>query len=153
MTCIAYRDGIMAADTLEVFADAGKTFCAKLYRVPSGKNRGDILGLSGGSFIGNILRKWYLDPARNPLPDLAAYKDEDDEDGARALVYKKDKTLWLMNATGSLIPRHDNYYSIGAGAPYAMGAMAAGKSAAQAVRIACRFEPYCGRPVQTMRQL
>lgn len=152
MTCIAFKDGIMAADTLEVI-DGGKTRATKLVRVLRGKNRGDILGIAGGSFIGSKLLLWYSDPAHNPLPDLRDYKDEDDEDGARALIYKRDGSLWLMNAAGATIPRKDAFFAIGCGAPYAIGAMAAGLSASRAVRIACRFDPYCALPVQTMRHV
>ncbi len=38
----------------------------------------------------------------------------------------------------------DDFYAIGSGAKVALGAMACGKSAIEAVRIAARFDPYTG---------
>lgn len=151
MTVIAYRDGVLAADTLEVFDDAGKTYCSKLHRITTGKHRGDIIGVSGGSFIGGLLTAWYTDPQHHDKPDMADFQDTDDADGCRALVVKRDGSVWLTNATGVLLPRHDRFFAIGHGAPFAMGAMAAGRSAREACRIACRFSEYCGLPIQTMK--
>lgn len=41
-------------------------------------------------------------------------------------------------------------YSIGSGCDFAMGAMLAGKSAAEAVRIAAKLDIYTGGPVRTL---
>jgi len=38
----------------------------------------------------------------------------------------------------------DDFYAIGSGAKVALGAMACGKSAIEAVRIAARYDPYTG---------
>lgn len=38
----------------------------------------------------------------------------------------------------------DDFYAVGSGAKVALGAMACGKSAVEAVRIAARFDPYTG---------
>src|SRR5574340_746039 len=73
MTVIAYRDGVLAADTLEVFDDAGKTYCSKLRRITTGKHKGDIIGVAGGSFIGGLLTAWYTVPSHGGkmgLPEL-----------------------------------------------------------------------------------
>ncbi|MGH6820872.1 MAG: hypothetical protein ACREDU_08445 [Methylocella sp.] len=48
-------------------------------------------------------------------------------------------------------PVLEPFYAIGSGAHFAIAAMACGKTAIEAVRLAERFDPYTGGPVEFMR--
>lgn len=48
-------------------------------------------------------------------------------------------------------PVLEPFYAVGSGAHYALTAMACGKNAVQAVRVAIRFDPESGGRVQTMK--
>jgi hypothetical protein len=64
-----------------------------------------------------------------------------DEEGR---VFLFDSSPW---ASG---PIDCEFYAIGSGADFAMGAMAMGASAEEAVRIACQLDPHCGLPVTVL---
>lgn len=49
------------------------------------------------------------------------------------------------------VPCLEPFYAIGSGAHFALAAMACGKNAIEAVRIAARFDPYTGGRVEFMR--
>lgn len=52
--------------------------------------------------------------------------------------------------TGELLEVSERFIAVGGGSPYAMGAMAAGKTAAEAVNIACRLDAFCQLPVKSI---
>jgi hypothetical protein len=47
-------------------------------------------------------------------------------------------------------PIKSEYYAIGSGAGYAMGAFAMGATAEEAVKAACLFDNHCAEPVMTL---
>jgi hypothetical protein len=55
--------------------------------------------------------------------------------------FRDDVGIWEINAP---------FAAIGTGRPFVLGAMAAGKSAAEAVRIACKFDLNSRPPVHTL---
>lgn len=52
--------------------------------------------------------------------------------------------IYLYEANGARYPIKDQFYAVGSGAPYALGAMAMGASPEEAVAIAARFDPNTG---------
>lgn len=150
MTCIAYKDGVIAADTQETFGTRKIKTAGKVFRVPSGPNKGHWLCMSGASFVGQKLVEWYSDPKNKELPIVAADPD-DDEAITEFLVITPDRKIYLLNETGAKVPFQMPFYAIGSGGDYAMGAMRRGASAAEAVRIACEFDSYCSLPLHVHR--
>jgi 20S proteasome alpha/beta subunit len=67
-----------------------------------------------------------------------------------ALVVTADGKVWSMNCSGTLALVYGPYFAEGSGAKYAMGAMAAGATAAEAVAIAIRYDAYSGGEIQTL---
>lgn len=146
MTTIAYRDGIMAADSrVTTESEAGGHIvhhCVKLYR-----KSGAILGLQGESSPGMFFLAWY---GSNKPPPTALQEGEAD---FCALVLTKkglfEYDKWC-NAEPVLMPKHRAYHAIGSGAKAAFGAFAEGASARRAVAVACMFDPYTAPPVVWM---
>lgn len=66
----------------------------------------------------------------------------------RALLVKPDGTLWLADC--SLVfsgPITAEFYAIGSGADFALGAMAIGADAERAVEAAISLDPHSGGPI------
>lgn len=66
------------------------------------------------------------------------------------LVCSNGKAYWLTIPYLRPVEIREPFYAIGSGAAYAVGAMAAGKSAGEAVAIASRFDPATGNGVDTV---
>lgn len=149
MTTIAYRKGILAADSQVTFggdaSGAIKGTCQKLFRktIKSGrKTRTVILATAGESSPGMVFVDWY--GTGGARPDLL--KDTDftclvlEPDG----LYEVDS---LCRPERILAP----FYAIGSGAKAALAAMHCGKSAREAVAIAAKLDPYTGGRIVSMR--
>ena len=145
MTTIAFRDGIMAADSQET--DGGmKTKCRKLFRVEDACGNEVIIGTAGGSFTGMLFVDNYSSVEDRPAVLDNITEDEnfhnliwDGED-----LYEVD---WLWHPIK--VPRVP-FFAIGSGAAAAMGAMHAGASAKEAIQIAKKIDNYTGGTVKTM---
>lgn len=57
--------------------------------------------------------------------------------------------IYLYGPDGTRYAIKDDFYAIGSGGPYAMGAMAMGATPAEAVAIAARFDPGTGGAIET----
>lgn len=151
MTTIAFRGGVMAADScvsIETEAGGARKFkCEKLFRKTIGKGRAKrqvIMGLSGESSPGLLYLDWYgsdKDPPTQLIDGQADFS---------ALILTVDG---LFEADAYCRPERiiEPFYAIGSGAKAALGAMHAGASARRAVEIACRIDPFSSPPIVTMR--
>lgn len=144
MTCIAYRDGIIAAERrvyLDTESGGTRYFdsCVKLYRVLD-----TIVGLAGESSAGLDFLKWYSNQR---------YGDDPPKIGnAHVIVLKRDG-LYEVEGHGHLVKINEPFYAIGSGAKAALGAMHMGARPVEAVEIACKIDPYCGGKIDVMRLL
>lgn len=137
MTCIAIKDGIVAADSR--VSGAYSSAMVKLYKQP-----GAIIGFAGEICEALVFVDWYRD-RRNRAPDTAH------ETGWCALVLSEKDGIEYWDKSLRPAKMLELQAAIGSGAPFAIGAMDAGKSAAEAVKIACKRDPACGFPVMTAR--
>jgi ATP-dependent protease HslVU (ClpYQ) peptidase subunit len=144
MTTIVYRDGEMACDsqsTTTSEAGGSRAFkCVKMYR----KGR-SIVGLAGETFAGLVFLDW-LDSGQDP-PDRLIDGDAD----FTALVLRPGKRLYEYDRWCRAERINQRFYAVGSGAKAALGALHMGASARQAVRIACKIDPYSRGPVISMR--
>lgn len=144
MTTIAYRDGIIAADSrVTVHTEAGgarKHLCTKLYRkrITEGRKTFDVvIGTAGESFSALVFLDWY--GSGKPMPD--ALRDLGGD--FTCLILRPDG---LYEADVYCRPEKiiEDFYAIGSGSKEAMTAMRCGKSAVEAVRLAAMSDPYTG---------
>lgn len=150
MTTVVFRDGIMAADTRGTHADAGITKCTKLFRktfkaTPRAKPREHLLGICGDVYAAMVFVNWY--GSGRPRTDIFDNFHESEEFGILIWTGKK---LYEANRLCTLIEVEDKFHAVGSGAMAALGAMACGKSAIEAARIACRYDNNSGLPVVSM---
>ncbi|MCX7177968.1 MAG: hypothetical protein NTX56_04090 [Proteobacteria bacterium] len=156
MTVIAYRAGIMAGDSC--WSDGGRdgdygglitNSQNKLMRLPSGAVYGGAGATDDRSLI-QLLAK--VKTARS-LPPSTIVADEQFAE-LQCLLALPDGTLWLINGGpegNGVEPVSTEFSAVGTGAPIAIGAMARGATAEQAVRIACRWNVFCRPPIHKIK--
>lgn len=140
MTTIAFKDGVMASDSQESEDDfKWPCWSQKLYRV-----RNLVVGGCGDSSVILHFLAW-LDNGKQP--EAAPQLRKGQEFGA--LVWD-GKDLALVDEGFIAIPVDCPCFAIGSGRDFAMGAMMAGASAEDAVRIAMQLDRNSGGDVQIM---
>tara|TARA_S200002703_G_scaffold66963_1_gene58119 strand:- start:24 stop:479 length:456 start_codon:yes stop_codon:yes gene_type:complete len=147
MTTIAYRDGIVAADSQETFGDGRIGFCKKLYKV-----KDTVIATAGDSYTGLMFVDWFERGARmEDAPDLSMVTADEDFE---CLVLEDTETIYTINRFFQkyYIEMPDNYYAIGWGANYALVAMDVGDlTAKEAVKVAAKYDAYTGGKITTMK--
>jgi hypothetical protein len=149
VTVIAYKNGIMAADTMEIGVN-GETPSWGLKGLSSRKiikQSGHLVGVAGKACPSvQDIKKWFFDPE---------FLGEDVRPRLKYLHFlllnvTPDRRIVLWDHLGtSYAVSSDRHYAIGAGQEFAMGAMDAGASAARAVQIAINRCPQCDGRVTT----
>lgn len=123
MTTIAVSvvEGIMCSDSL--WHDGVKTgSMRKVIRTPEG-----LIGFAGtySEWV-----RWYEAYQVDPNPSITT-EDLD-------IVMLTASGIFTWNPTDKWFPIAEKFYAIGSGSDFAIGAMEAGATAAQAIQIACR---------------
>lgn len=140
---------VIAWDGKSVAADKQATNATLRFTTTKLRQLGDgtVLGWTGEQSCGEALAAWYADGAiREKWPAFQAEKD-----GWCRLI--------VISATGVLVyeqqpfpvPVEDPFMAWGAGRDFAMGALACGASASDAVKVASRFDTSCGMGVDEVR--
>lgn len=144
MTTAAWNaaEGVLAVDT-QVTSGNRKFRAHKVGRLPCG-------GLIAGS--GNLahmlkVQRW----AQAGLGEDEKPEFGESDGEFECLIVKGDGTVWLLDDEMEPMPITDDFVAIGSGGPYAVAAMACGKSAADAVRVAARFDAATSEPVEEYR--
>lgn len=154
MTTIAYRAGIIAADSRETWSsEAGGSSvanCEKLFRKRVGRNgtkRDVVIGTAGHSYLGMVFVDWFDGTNGRLPPEILrdAHLDEDFD----VMVLDRGK-IYTANHLCRLIEVIDPFIAIGSGRKAALAAMHCGRGAREAVAIACRIDPYSAPPIKTM---
>ncbi len=70
------------------------------------------------------------------------------KDHAEFVVLTKDKKMFTFYNPVNWIEIKDKYYTIGSGAPYAAGALAAGSNVSDAIKIASKHDSHTGSKVK-----
>lgn len=138
MTTIAVNKDEMAGDSL--VDDGGiRAKTTKIFRV-----KNDLVGLAGSLGEGLEWIEWYGSDTDDDPPTLA---------NTNIIILKKGGQIYTIDPTGFPIKASEKFYAIGSGAPAAMGAMYAGKTPTEAVKIACKVCISTGLPVKTLKRI
>ncbi len=139
MTTIAARAGVLVADTQMTYADS-PTSVPKLKLFIAGDY---AVGVCGSCDKIPTIRQWFEQLYCTPesMPER---------------LWEDSYDILAMNADGGIFTLfgdtlHElpvNYFALGSGRLVAMGAMAAGSNAVEAVKIACKYDVYTGGPVE-----
>lgn len=143
MTTIAYRAGVLAADTAATRGTVVVIGVVKIAHAPSDDRLAGAVGDAG--YNGAFLR-WFLAGAEGEPPE--AKKDGDGYD--TGLIFMPDGEVRLYEPSGWFSMR-PAYYAIGSGKEMALGAMFHGASAEDAVKAAMAHDPYTRGPMTVLR--
>jgi 20S proteasome alpha/beta subunit len=140
MTTIAYRDGVMAADTKVI--QANSTLAADVIKIVRRPSDGALCGGSGSIAWVQAFHRWFLEhesfePHEQPVDPPRI------QEGDRAIIARKGKPVEVFESCGSYDYDPD-YVAIGSGMEFALGAMHHGATAGEAVGAAIRHDPGSG---------
>lgn len=144
MTVIAYDGNTLAADKLGSSSGLRNTI-TKISRI------GDLLvGGSGEiALIGNMLE--WIRSGRDPAQFPASQRDKDD--WQPVLVIEADGTPSLYDRSPHPIRYEQRCCALGSGRDYAMAAMYLGKTAPEAVLIACALDTGYGNGMDKLERV
>lgn len=140
MTTIAYRSGVLVADSQVSSAD--RIFrTVKILELPDGS----LFGGAGG--LADILkvRAWASKSYRGDPPELS------DKASFECLHVKVDGSLWMIDDDLTPMNFIGDYIALGTGSAYALAAMYLGKSPQEAVAVAAEFDPATSLPIHELR--
>lgn len=139
MSTIAWDGKMLAADCQMTSGGIAFT-CHKIRKLASG----DAVGVVGSYAQGLALMNWYeagADPTTYPK------FQENKDDWTGLLVVKPSGMVFEYEQLPVAIPLLDPLSAWGSGGKIALGAMAAGKNASQAIQIASQFDINTGMGV------
>lgn len=139
VTTIAYRDGVMAGDSLVSDGGLSVGACTKIHRI-----RGHLVGGVGSLGAVMCFCDWFkkgADEEKRPRVD---------NDFDTIVVSPSGEVIWYSS---DLIPTifRAPFHAIGSGCAVALGAMHMGASARKAVQVAALVDQGTGLPVKTLK--
>lgn len=142
MTTVAWDGTSLAADR-RCSGSAGSAAVGKIFRLKDGRL------LAGAGTYDDIVEvvAWLEAGAKEAKrPKLG-----DRDDGSDILLIDGGRAYWLTWPHLRPVLFNERFTAVGSGGPYALGAMAAGKSAKEAVEIAARFDNMTGHGVDVVQ--
>lgn len=130
MTTFAYRAGVLAADTGVSLDGLHVGHTSKIAR----NDKGDLAACAGTAAFLRAFRKWFLDGEQGDAPTASK---EDNDYGA---IYRRYGLIETYSCGGWTAYRAE-YHAAGSGSEMALGAMAEGASARNAVKAAMKHDP------------
>jgi len=142
MTTIAYKDGVLAADR----AISGSGHVGTTRKVWKRKSDGALVGGCGEVATLQRWAEWFLAGERGTAPNLGT----DDDSASQMLVVRPNGKVEDHGRYGKAMYEAP-YHAIGSGSDYALGAMAFGATARQAVAAAMKHDHCTGSGVQYVK--
>lgn len=148
MSTIAYRNGVMAADSNAYGGRyvASPGFKKKVHRITSGRFTGGLAGISSSCVgVDATLLAWIMAGAEplnagEPVPS-----------DFHVMLIDSDGQMWIANDNMALSgPIESKFYAIGGGSDFAIGAMEMGAGPERAVEVAMVHDHHSGGPVYAM---
>lgn len=138
MTTIAYRDGVLAADSQVTLGSMRLPGSA----LKIGKTKAGVLYGGAGSVAAcGEFFDWVNSPDDGELPE---------GEYSGIIVLPKGEVMEIEN--GSFLPKmKQKFIAVGSGAPYALAAMMAGATAQEAVKIATKLDIHSSGPIKTVK--
>lgn len=147
MTCIAYRDGIMAADS-GCWGAGGNVvtgFVRKIRRAKNPQMAGALIGCAGASGVIQAFHLWLEAGGGGEKIAVKA------GDGFQALVVHPDGGVTRYDEEWLPFEMQAPYHVIGRSDAFMLGALAAGATAEEAVRLALKHTDGGAGDVQVER--
>lgn len=151
MTTIVYKDGVLVADSQ---VTCGNKVTGISNKIASNQ---DIFAGASGSYVTmkNFLR---LVESGSDFSEIIEYVNDElinlDSDSNCTTFIVVDRgtgTVWLGDTREGIVQAEKNdYYAIGTGEDFALGAMEAGADAVRALEVAAKLDIYTSLPMKIM---
>jgi ATP-dependent protease HslVU (ClpYQ) peptidase subunit len=141
VTTIAYRNGVMAGDSLVTSDDTRFGRVRKVFRLANGA----LVGVSGDAAKAMRLARALEEAQGRLTDDIAALTRKCDG----IYVYPQG-TVWVLEC-GGMFECHNDFVASGTGMTAALAAMTMGAGARKAVEVACALDVNSGLPVDVVR--
>ncbi|MRW82888.1 hypothetical protein GJ698_02135 [Pseudoduganella sp. FT26W] len=142
MTIIAWDGKTLAADKQSTCAGHGSTV-TKIFRTTFG-----LVGFAGKASHARALLVWFNSGAI--LERWPVSPDRDNWADAIVICPNGEVREYVGNGGGHYELVEDNFCAMGGGRDYALAAMFLGKSAKEAVEVACALDITCGKGIDTL---
>lgn len=137
MTTIAFRHGVLASDSMVSSNNMHEGQAVKIRRI--GKV---LVGAAGSGALAQRFADWVKAGMKGDSPWTG-------KDAGNSLVVCPDDTMLVFGQNGPW-RSYSDFYALGSGELLALGAMAHGATAHQAVEAAIRFDCHSGGPIRTL---
>ena len=141
MTTIAYRDGVLACESL---VTAGTMRAGSLQDKIARSPQGYIAGAAGRMGHNVAFNRWI----EAGMPEEAKPELGDDFD---AIIVSPDGVVSYVSDKLVICPIDAPFAAIGSGEKYAMAAMEMGASAERAIEVAMKFDTSSGGEIKTLK--
>lgn len=131
VTCIAYRDGVIASDTGAMIGGTRITHATKIAR----NTQGDLAGAAGSAVYSAAFLQWFSGGEKGLVPEAK----ESDDNVDRGAIFRRGGVIEIYEPGGMFTCRGP-YYALGSGRHEALGAMFVGANAQQAVEAAIALD-------------
>lgn len=135
MTVIAWDGHTLAGDRQRTHGGT-PVAATKVFKIQAPDGRLFLVGAAGRADCTQMFVAWLRGGEKPLMPSNV--------DDFGALVVDVKRRVWNIHDTLFYVHCSAKQWAIGSGANYALGAMAAGATAAQAVRIASKLDVHCG---------
>ena len=143
MTTICYKDGLLVSDTMTSFAGI---YCGRGTKIIDIPELRLIAGFAGRLADKELFFKWLCEGSPKEKPVL-------EEEGEGMVIDDSGKTTWYNRELNPFrYSENGLYWASGSGFQIALGAMAAGASAYNAVKIACDFDSLSRLPADQLER-
>jgi ATP-dependent protease HslVU (ClpYQ) peptidase subunit len=140
VTVIAWDGKVLAGDRQSTH-DGTPTPRRKVYRIKRPDGGLVLFGCAGSTADAHLYMRW----ASGEVKETPTFDD------LVVLSIDEQRRVWCATQKMHWYPVHMPFWAIGSGADYALGAMAAGKSSREAVKIASELDINCGQGVNVVR--
>jgi hypothetical protein len=148
MTTIAWDGTTLAADSCS-WSGPARRRVLKVFKIKSPDGRKYLVAFAGSGALAIAARDWMRGDAERPRP-LDFIKPEDLENQF-ALVIDDKRQVWQLSGQLVYTRMRERIYAFGGGHEFAWGALEAGATAVQAVRIAIKRSDMAGLGVDSVR--
>lgn len=146
MTVLAFDGECLAADK-QATEGGLRHLTTKIKRIEKGKFKGYLMGGAGCTSQANMMMSWFESGAEPEY--FPQYQDSEDL-SAQLLVITPKREILRFDFNPIPIVFNDDMYALGNGRDVALGAMAMGARAPEAVEIASQLCTGCGMGVDVL---
>lgn len=148
MTTIAWDGQTLAADSCS-WSGGCRRRVRKVFKVTAADGRRFLVAFAGDGCFALAVLAWMR--GERERPDPLAFIKPDDISNQCALVIDEKRRVWQLGCSLVYSRMRERFYAFGGGQDFAWGALEAGATAQQAVRIAIKRSDYAGLGVDAIR--